>query len=400
MDNIDLRRSDKMETLVKEGQKYIMNTYGRLPVVFEKGAGCYIWDKKGKKYLDFVAGIAVNSLGHCHPEIVEAIKKQAEKLIHCSNLYWIESQVKLGKLLATNSSCDKVFFCNSGTEANEAAIKLARKWGKGRYEIITMEKSFHGRTLGALAATGQEKYRKDFQPTLKGFKYVPFNDLKALKESISDNTCAIMLEPIQGEGGVNVPEPGYLQEVQALCNANNLLLIVDEVQTGVGRTGESFGYKNFGIEPDIITLAKALGGGVPIGAMLAKEEIAQIFQPGDHASTFGGNPLVTSAALAAINILFEKEFLQEVKEKGAYFQEKLLKLKNKYNFIKKVKGIGLIIGCELDIEGQEIVNKCFQKGLIINCVGGHILRFVPPLIVTYSQIDTAIDILAEVFEEV
>ncbi|MCG1013131.1 acetylornithine transaminase [Tepidanaerobacter sp. GT38] len=384
-----------MEDLIALGQKYVMNTYRRLPVVLVRGSGAYVWDSEGNKYLDFVSGIAVNSLGHCPQVVTEAIKEQAEKLIHCSNLYWIEPQIKLAQKLVESSCCHKAFFCNSGTEANEAAVKLARKWGKGRFEIITMEKSFHGRTLGSLAATGQEKYQKDFRPLPAGFKYVPFNDLKALEDAVTFQTCAVMLECIQGEGGVNVPDPGYLQGVQEICRKNNLLLIVDEVQTGLGRTGKAFAYQHFNISPDIITLAKALGSGVPIGAMLAKEEVAEAFQPGDHAATFGGNPLATQAALAATSVLLDEKFLAEVAEKGQYFKAELAKLKEDFSQITKVKGLGLMVGCELSIDALPIVEFCMKHKVLINAVGGNILRFVPPLIVTKSEIDQVINTLKE-----
>jgi len=372
-----------------------MNTYKRLPYVLVKGSGAYVWDSEGNKYLDFVSGIAVNSLGHCPPVVTEAIREQAEKLIHCSNLYWIEPQIKLAKLLVENSCCHKAFFCNSGTEANEAAIKLARKWGKGRYEIITMEKSFHGRTLGSLAATGQAKYQEAFRPLPQGFKHVPFNDLEALESAVSPDTCAVMLECIQGEGGVNVPDPGYLEGVQEICRKYKLLLIVDEVQTGLGRTGKAFAYQHFNISPDIITLAKALGGGVPIGAMLAKEEVAAAFQPGDHAATFGGNPLATSAALAACSVLLDESFLGEVAEKGAYLKGELEKLKGDFPQIVKVKGLGLMVGCELNIDALPIVEFCMKHNVLINAVGSNILRFVPPLIVTKDEIHQVVSTLRD-----
>jgi len=387
-------------TMVELGLKYVMNTYKRLPKVFVKGEGSYVWDSEGNKYLDFVAGIAVNSLGHCPQVVTEALKEQAEKLIHCSNLYWIEPQIKLAQVLVENSCCDKAFFCNSGTEANEAAIKLARKWGNGRYEIITMEQSFHGRTLGSLTATGQEKYRKAFTPLPEGFKYVPFNDLESLEKAVSEKTCAVMLETIQGEGGVNVPAKEYLQGVEAICRKNNLLLIIDEVQTGLGRTGKAFGYQNFGLSPDIITLAKALGGGVPIGAMLAKDEVAKAFVPGDHAATFGGNPLATAAGLAATSVLLDPDFLNSVVEKGQYFKEKLSELQKQHPQITKVKGLGLMVGCDLAVDAQPIVEKCLENGVLINAVGGKVLRFVPPLTVTKEEIDQVIEVLAKSLKEV
>lgn len=388
-----------MENLVEMGKKYIFNNYGRIPQTIVQGKGTYVWDSEGKKYLDFVAGIAVNNLGHCPEEVVEVIKDQAGKLLHCSNLYWIAPQIKLAKKLAENSIFDKAFFCNSGAEANEAAIKLARKWGQGRYEIITMNKSFHGRTLATLGATGQEKLHKDFLPKVDGFLHVPFGDIDQLKDTISERTCAVMLEVIQGEGGVNVPEKAYIQEVEKICKDNNLLLIIDEVQTGIGRTGKKFAYENFDISPDIISLAKGLGGGLPIGAILAKDEIADVFKPGDHGSTFGGNPLVTCGALAVCEKIFNDSFLQEVVDKGEYFQNKLNDLKKKHRCIQKVKGMGLMIGCDLDINAQDIVNSCFEKGLIINAIAGTTLRFVPPLTTTQEEIDEALEILDEVLGE-
>lgn len=383
--------------LIEQGEKYVMNTYSRIGKVFVRGEGSYLWDSEGNKYLDFVSGIAVNSLGHCPQVVKDAIKEQGDKLIHCSNLYWIEPQIKLAKVLVENSSCDKAFFCNSGTEANEAAIKLARKWGQGRFEIITMEQSFHGRTLGSLTATGQDKYQKAFKPLPEGFKYVPFDDLQGLEAAITENTCAVMLEPIQGEGGVNVPSLEYLQGVEQICRKNNLLLIVDEVQTGMGRTGKAFGYQNFGISPDIVTLAKALGGGVPIGAMLAKEEVAQAFVPGDHAATFGGNPLATAAGLAASSILLDQVFLDTVVDKGKYFMEKLQGLKEVQPAITRVKGLGLMIGCDITGDAQRIVQFCLEKGILINAVGGKVLRFVPPLTVSKEEIDQVVDVLAKAF---
>ena len=390
-----------MEDLVALGHQYVMNTYKRLPKVFVKGEGSFVWDNEGNKYLDFVGGIAVNALGHCPQVVVDALKEQAEKLIHCSNLYWIEPQIKLAQTLAENSCCDKGFFCNSGAEANEAAIKLARKWGEGRYEIITAEQSFHGRTMGALTATGQVKYQKSFTPLVEGFKHVPYGKLQPLVDAITPQTCAILLEPIQGEGGVNIPDPNYLKGVQEICRSNNILLILDEVQTGIGRTGQPFGYQNFGIEPDIITLAKGLGGGVPIGAMLAKEEVAKAFVPGDHASTFGGNPLAAAVALAVTSQVFQGEFLASVREKGEYFKEKLAGLKSQYPIIKEVKGLGLMVGCELDVEdGSYMVDYALEQGVLINIIGGKTLRFVPPLNTTKDEIDQVINVLGNGLQEV
>ena len=312
-----------------DSNTYIMNTYGRYPVVLRKGRGMKVWSSEGKEYLDFVAGVAVDILGHCHPRVVVAIQKQAQRLIHVSNYYFIEPQIKLAKLLVQHSYADKVFFCNSGAEAIEAAIKLARKYVKEqvnpeRFEIITAEGSFHGRTYAALSATGQEKFHKGFEPLVPGFVHIPYNDIAALKNAVTEKTCAVLLEPIQGEGGVRVPDQDYLKQVRDLCNENNLLLILDEVQTGMGRTGKLFAYEHFGITPDIMTIAKGLGGGVPIGAMLATDKVAAGFQPGNHASTFGGNPLVCAAAVATIETLLEDGFiLDQCKRMNKYFIEKL-----------------------------------------------------------------------------
>lgn len=390
----------KMEEKIAKGKKYIMNTYGRLPVVLEKGEGSWVYDTDGNKYLDFVAGIAVNSLGHNSEIVNKALREQSEKLIHCSNLYWIEPQIDLAELLCMASDMDKAFFCNSGAEANEGAIKLARKWGNGRYEIISAIQSFHGRTMGALAATGQEKYQKSFIPVLTGFKYAVFNDLESIQAQISEKTCAIMLEPIQGEGGINEPSEDFFKGVKDLCKKHNLLLIIDEVQTGVGRTGKAFGFQNYDFQPDIITLAKGLGGGVPIGAMLAKDEVAEIFQPGDHASTFGGNPLVTNVALNVCQVIFCEDFLREVQEKGQYMREKLEELKDRFLFLGKVKGKGLMVGLDYPKDAGEIVSKMLEKNILINAIGGKTLRFVPPLNVKYEEIDIVIKALEEVFREV
>jgi acetylornithine/N-succinyldiaminopimelate aminotransferase len=390
----------KMEEKIAKGKKYIMNTYGRLPVVLEKGEGSWVYDTDGNKYLDFVAGIAVNSLGHNSEIVNKALREQSEKLIHCSNLYWIEPQIDLAELLCMASGMDKAFFCNSGAEANEGAIKLARKWGNGRYEIISAIQSFHGRTMGALAATGQEKYQKSFIPVLTGFKYAVFNDLESIQAQISEKTCAIMLEPIQGEGGINEPSEDFFKGVKDLCKKHNLLLIIDEVQTGVGRTGKAFGFQNYDFQPDIITLAKGLGGGVPIGAMLAKDEVAEIFQPGDHASTFGGNPLVTNVALNVCQVIFCEDFLREVQEKGQYMREKLEELKDRFLFLGKVKGKGLMVGLDYPKDAGEIVSKMLEKNILINAIGGKTLRFVPPLNVKYEEIDIVIKALEEVFREV
>ncbi len=396
-----------LKRLIEDSQRYLFNTYNRFPVVLVKGRGAKVWDSEGKEYLDFLGGVAVNILGHCHPKIVVAIQKQAQRLIHVSNFYHIEPQIKLAKLLVKNSFANKVFFCNSGAEANEAAIKLARKYSKknygdGRYEIISTINSFHGRTLGSLSATGQDKFQKGFEPLLPGFKHVPFNDIEALKASISKQTCAVLLEPIQGEGGVRLPSDDYLINVKRICNENNLLLMLDEVQTGMGRTGKLFAYEHYGITPDIMTLAKGLGGGAPIGALLATEKVASAFEPGSHASTFGGNPLVCAAAIATLDVILEDGYLLDYCRKiGNYFNEQLLKLKEKYPLIVlDVRGKGLIIGLELDRDGMPYVKACLESGFLINCTAGNVLRFTPPLVIKEEDIDKLISALKEVFKRI
>lgn len=386
------------QEVIAEGQKYVMNTYGRLPIVIDRGAGCYVWDLDGNRYLDLVAGIAVNSLGHCHPTVTKAIQEQSEKLLHCSNLYWIENQVKLAKLLVEKSGLGKAFFCNSGAEANEAAIKLARKWGKGeKYHIVVMKKSFHGRTLGSLAATAQEKYQKPFLPLPDGFSAVPLGDLDALEAAIRPETCAVMLEPIQGESGINVPSKDYMQRVQAICRQHGILLILDEVQTGLGRTGKPFCFQNFDLEPDIISLAKAIANGVPMGAIVAKTEVADCFQPGDHASTFGGTPIATAAGVAACSILLDDAFLANVRETGAYFRAQLRAIGERHpGTIKEVRGLGLMIGCELVGSSKEAAAALLQAGVLVNSIGEHVLRFVPPLVITKAEIDSFIPALEQV----
>lgn len=389
------------EELIALSDKNIMETYRRIQIVLVKGSGAKVWDSDGKEYLDFVAGIAVCSLGHSNFKVVEAIKKQVETLTHVSNLFYIEPQIGLARLLVENSFADRVFFCNSGAEANEAAIKLARKYahenmGGDRYEIITMIDSFHGRTLATITATGQEKFQKGFAPLPAGFKYVPFNDLSALEHAITEKTCGVMLEPIQAEGGIRIPDNNYLRGVRKICNDNDLLLILDEVQVGMGRTGSLFAYENYGVEPDIMTLAKAVGNGFPVGAMLATNKVSAAFVPGSHASTFGGNPLGMAAGLTVMEVLLKEGVLENCKKTGSYLLEKLNGLKNHHSIIKEVRGKGLIIGMELSIEGEDIVKKCMDKGLLINCTCGNILRFVPPLIITEEDVDMAVNVLDEV----
>ncbi len=387
----------KTEKIIELDKKYIIPTYGGKTVAFSHGKGCRLWDVEGKEYLDFLSGIAVNGLGHSHPKLVKAIQEQAENLIHTSNLYLIPNQVELASILIENSFPGKCFFCNSGAEANEAAIKFARKYGKGRYEIITMKGSFHGRTYGALTATAQEKFHKGFEPLLPGFKYAQFNNIDSVKNSITPKTCAIMLEPIQGESGINPADEEFLKEIRLLCDENDLLLIVDEVQCGMGRTGKLFAYEHYGIIPDIVTLAKSLGGGVPIGAVIAKEKVSSCIKPGEHAATFGGNPLATKAAVTTLKIILEDNLLENAQKMGDYFKDKLNNLKNKYAFIKEVRGKGLMLGVEIDhYSSKEILKKCMDKGLLIGTAGETVLRFLPPLIIQKKDIDEGITILEEV----
>lgn len=396
----------EMKKFLNVSNRYIMNTYNRFPIVLRKGQGMKVWGTDGKEYLDFVSGVAVNILGHCHPKVVVTIQKQAQRLLHVSNYYHIEPQIKLATLLVEKSFADKVFFCNSGAEANEAAIKLSRKYSTEqvrpkRFEIITAKNSFHGRTLATLTATGQEKIKKGFEPLVPGFKHVPFNDLHAMSKAITKDTCALMLEPIQGEGGVILPDEHYLKSVRDLCNEHNLLLILDEVQTGMGRTGKLFAYEHYGITPDIMTIAKGLGGGVPIGAMLATEKVASAFQPGNHATTFGGNPLVCAAAVATLETLLEDGFiLDQCNRMSTYLMKNLHQLKEEFpSLITDIRGKGLLIGMELTKDGDPIVRACLEKGVLINCTSGNVLRFIPPLIVQQKEINRLIYTLKEVFKK-
>lgn len=390
------------QTLMMLSEKYVANTYARYPVLLVRGKGTRVWDLEGEEYLDFVSGLAVCSLGHCHPKVVKAIQDQAEKLIHVSNFYYIEPQIQLASLLCKHSFADKVFFCNSGAEANEGAMKLARKYakekaGKDRYEIITMERSFHGRTLATLTATAQEKFHKGYEPLMPGFKYVPFNDIRVVRNAIDSKTCAVMLEPIQGEGGVNCPSEGYLKALREICDEKGILLIFDEVQVGMGRTGKLFAYEHDGIEPDMLTLAKSLAGGVPIGALLIRKGIADSFRPGDHASTFGGNPLATAAGVASLTTILEEGMLENCQKMGDYFFSQLEALQKKFPFVKEVRGKGLILGVELKIDGGTIVKEMLRKKILINCTMGNVLRFLPPLIVTKEEVDRVVHALEEVF---
>lgn len=385
------------EQIIQLTERHVAQTYKRFPIVLVRGKGTKVWDRAGKAYIDFVGGLAVDNLGHCHPDVVAAIRKQAGQLLHVSNLYHIEPQSLLAAELMQASFADKVFFCNSGTEANEAAIKLARRYfydrgQANRHEIITMENSFHGRTFGGLSATAQDKFHKGFHPLLPGFKYVPFNNIKAAAKAISSKTCAILIEPVQGEGGVNIADKKYLKDLKALCKQNGLLLIFDEVQTGFGRTGKLFAYETYGVTPDIITLAKALGGGMAIGAMAATDKVMKSFVPGTHAATFGGNPLACSAALASLKAV--KKLLDKTSMMGAYFKSRLLELASQFPVVKEVRGVGLMLAMELNQPADTIVTDCMRQGLLINCVQQNTLRFIPPLIITKLEIDKLIRALS------
>lgn len=382
----------------------LMNTYSRFDIVFEKGLGSKVYDINGKEYIDFVSGVAVNCLGHSHPAIIKAINDQSNNLMHVSNLYWNTKQLEVAKKLCDYSDHDKVFFCNSGTEAVEAALKLARKYGKQngedqKNEIIYMENSFHGRTLGALAVTGQEKYQKDFMPLMEGVKSAKFNDIEDIKNKINENTCAVIVEPIQGEGGIVVAQIDFLKEVKELCKKYDALLIFDEIQCGMGRTGSLFAYEKFDVIPDVICMAKGLGGGFPIGAVVATQKVASAFVPGDHGSTFGGNPLGCSVALAVLEELMDKGVVNEVNEKSKYIINKVLELKNKYNVISKIHGMGLMLGIKLETDKSKVINKCLEKGLLLVGAGEDVVRVVPALNITKEEIDNGLDILDKVLYE-
>ncbi len=387
----------KLEDIFESYKNYIMPTYTKVPLVFVKGKGSRLWDIHNKVYLDFFPGWGVGNLGHCHPKVMQAVRDQISKLIFIPNNYYHIPQAKLAKELVYRTYPAKVFFCNSGAEANEAAFKLARKFGRGRYEIITFENSFHGRTLATLAATGQKKYQEGFAPLPEGFKTVKFNDIEAVKLAVTDKTVAVMLELIQGEGGINVADRDFISALTKICDEKNLLLIVDEVQTGVGRTGKLFCYQHYGITPDIMTLAKALGGGLPIGVMVVKNEISDTLTPGTHASTFGGGPVICRAALAVLKAIQKEKLLNNAVKAGDYLFAKINALKNKYAIIKEVRGSGLMAGKEINTEGKVIVDRCMEKGLLINCAHERVLRLMPALNITKKEIDKGIDILSEVF---
>ncbi len=391
------------QQIFEKDRKGYLPVFSRYQIVLDHGDGVYLYDNEGKKYLDFLAGIAVNVLGHNYGPLVKAVSEQAGKLIHCSNLYYTQEQADAAEKLVKLSGLDRAFFCNSGAEANEGAIKIARKYAHGispeKSQIITAWDSFHGRTIATLTATGQPKYQEGFGPLPDGFDYVHYNDIKELEALMSEKTCAVMLETIQGEGGVYPPKGDYLKQVRALCDKYHALLILDEIQAGIGRSGKFFAYEKYGIKPDIVTLAKGLAGGVPIGAFVVTEEVAHAFHPGDHGTTFGGNPLACAGANVVLDTVPKADFLQHVEEVGAYFKEKLQELQQKYPaLISEVRGEGLILGAELTKPGRDIVNTCMEKGAIINCTVGKVLRFIPPLIITKEQVDEVIGILDETLQ--
>ena len=398
---------ETQEKIFERDNNNYLPVFNRYKIVLDRGEGACLYDINGKKYIDFLAGIAVNVLGYNYKPLVEAISKQAEKIIHVSNLYYTEPQANAAAKLVKLSGLDRAFFANSGAEANEGAIKIARKFAKkiseDKVQIITAWDSFHGRTLATLTATGQPKYHKGFEPLPAGFDYVHYNNISELEEKISDKTCAVMLETIQGEGGVYTPKDDYLKKVRELCDKHDALLILDEIQSGIGRSGKFFAYEKYGIKPDIVTLAKGLAGGVPIGAFICTEKVAQAFHAGDHGTTFGGNPLACAAANVVLDTVPQEKFLAHVDEVGKYFKEKLIDLQKKHsNQIVEVRGEGLILGLQLGKSkksGVEIVNSCMERGAIINCTVGTVLRFIPPLIITNEQVDEVVKILDEVFSE-
>lgn len=392
------------EELKDLAAKYLMQTYARQPISIVRGRGAKVYDMEGREYIDFVGGIAVNILGHGHPDLVQAIQRQAAQLIHVSNLYYTEPQVRLAQMLVDHSFADRIFFCNSGAEANEAAIKLARRYGHekhgaDRFEIITMKNSFHGRTMATLTATGQEKVQKGFEPLVPGFAYAPFNDFAAIEALVTDKTTAIMLEPIQGEGGVHVADHAYLKNLRELCTQKDILLIFDEVQTGMGRTGTLFAYEQLGVEPDIMTLAKGLGGGMPIGACLAKDAVAAVFTAGTHASTFGGNPLACAAGLAVCRLLIEGRMLEQARRMGDYLSKGLADFKDRHRAVRDVRGLGLLQGLEVEIDAKAVVADCLTRGVLVNATSERVLRFVPPLIITQAEVDRVLDVLSSIFNQ-
>jgi len=389
------------QDIFEKDAKDYLPVFNRYKIVLDHGDGVYVYDNTGKKYIDFLGGIAVNVLGHAYKPLVDAVAGQTGRLIHCSNLYYTQPQADAASKLVELSGLGKAFFGNSGAEANEGAIKIARKYAHGispdKSQIITAWDSFHGRTIATLTATGQPKYHEGFGPLPEGFDYVHYNDIAELEKLMSDKTCAVMLETIQGEGGVHPPKDDYLKKVRALCDKYHALLILDEIQAGIGRSGKFFAYENYGIKPDIVTLAKGLAGGVPIGAFIVTDEVAKAFHAGDHGTTFGGNPLACAAANVVLDTVPKQEFLKNVEEVGAYFRQKLEDLQKKYpSLITEVRGKGLILGAQLSKPGRDIVNEVLDKGAIINCTAGTVLRFIPPLIITKEQVDEVLGILDSV----
>ena len=392
-------RRSASEATLDAYERYVIPSYGRTPVVFVRGRGSWLWDSEGKKNLDFFPGYAVSGLGHCHAMVVRAVAGQARRLLHAPNIYYIPQQGRLAELIVEHAFPGKCFFCNSGAEANEAAMKLARKAGEksGRYEIISMFNSFHGRTFATVTATGQTKYQQGFAPLLPGVRHVPFGDIKALSGAVSEKTCAVMIEPIQGEGGIIVAPPDYFKALRRLCDERGLLLIMDEVQTGMGRTGKYFAYQHFGITPDVMTLAKTLGGGLAIGSMLAAAKYADLIQPGTHASTFGGNPLACAAGIATFEAIEKERILGNVKQMGRYLRSRMERLAERYGFIKEVRGEGLMLGMQLGIDGKMVVAECLKRGMLTNSTGDNVLRCMPAMTVTKAEIDRATRIMDEVF---
>ena len=394
------------EQLIASGRKLLINNYGRAPIVMSRGEGCVLWDSDGRRFLDMTAGIAVCILGHGHPGLAQAIAEQAGRLHHTSNLYFIEAQIRLAEALALRAFAGKVFFCNSGTEANEAALKLARRYqavvrGKpNRVEIISFEGSFHGRTMGALSVTGQAKYRQGFGPLLADVRFIPFGDAEAARAAISERTCAVIAEPIQAEGGINLPPPGYLQELRRLCSERGALLIFDEIQTGVGRTGTFYAFEKEAMVPDIVTLAKGLAGGVPMGAMLANLEVERAFEPGTHASTFGGNPLASAASLYVLHAIDELDLLARCQDVGAHLGSALSRMAERRRpKTRGARGRGLLRGIVLDGDAAPVVEKARDRGLLLSVAGGQVVRFAPPLVVSKDEIDEAVSILDAVLAE-
>jgi predicted acetylornithine/succinylornithine family transaminase len=392
-----------LEKIKELDDRYHMKTYGRTPVLLVEGRGSRVKDSTGREYLDLLGGIAVNGLGHCHPRVVEAIQDQASKLIHCSNLYYIGPQALLSQALLENCDMDRIFFCNSGTEAVEGSMKLARKWASKNDrggKIITTEGSFHGRSLAAVTATGQKKYSVGFDPLPTGFETVPFNDLDAAEKAVDESTCAIMVEPVQGEGGIQVARKDYLKGLRDICDRNNILLIFDEIQCGMGRTGYFFAYQGYDVIPDIISIAKSMGGGFPIGALLAKEEIASSFGPGDHGTTFGGNPLATTASLAAVSSILEEELPERARDLGERTIERLKKDIGGMEIVKEVRGRGLMIGVDLRDHGKKVVSKMFERGVLANCTAGNVVRFLPPLNIPEEDLSKGLEIFKDCLKEV